>query len=285
MTIQVHSVPRFGLFGESARGEHEELVHCETIAVRSRLHNWEIDAHRHPSLCQLLLVTEGDVAVLLDGHRLARSAPILLVVPPGIVHGFRFAPETRGLVLSLSGRFLGLFGDDRDVRSLLLCADAIELEPQDARRLDALGEQLLLAHREGAAHDRLRRALAEAFVRIAAEYRPGRERQRGDALVHRFQLLVQDSMRHEHRMTAYADRLHCTGRTLSRRVSAALGISPAQYLHDRLAAEASRLLRFTNASCAEIADELGFVDPSYFSRFYKRITGASPTEFRTGQPS
>jgi len=51
-------------------------------------------------------------------------------------------------------------------------------------------------------------------------------------------------------------------------------------LHRRLATEARRLLRYTGASAAQIAAELGFEDPSYFSRFYLRMTGKRPGEER-----
>jgi len=46
--------------------------------------------------------------------------------------------------------------------------------------------------------------------------------------------------------------------------------------------EAHRLLRFTNATGTQVATELGFDDPSYFSRFYQRMTGRRPVEERRG---
>ena len=54
-------------------------------------------------------------------------------------------------------------------------------------------------------------------------------------------------------------------------------MTPLQIVNRRLLFEARRLLRFTNANCSEVAAELGFEDPSYFSRFYRRMTGHSPS--------
>jgi AraC family transcriptional activator of pobA len=51
-------------------------------------------------------------------------------------------------------------------------------------------------------------------------------------------------------------------------------------VHRRLTLEAQRLLRYTNATAAQVSAELGFDDPSYFSRFYLRMTGRRPAEDR-----
>jgi AraC family transcriptional regulator, transcriptional activator of pobA len=69
-----------------------------------------------------------------------------------------------------------------------------------------------------------------------------------------------------------------TRRTLSRMTAAGLGCSPMDVIHRRMALEAHRLLSFTNATAAQVAAELGFDDPSYFSRFYQRMTGRRPSE-------
>ena len=58
-------------------------------------------------------------------------------------------------------------------------------------------------------------------------------------------------------------------------------------LHERLILEARRMLAYTPATIAEVAAELGFDDPAYFSRFFSRSVGASPSGYRallaTGQ--
>ena len=71
-----------------------------------------------------------------------------------------------------------------------------------------------------------------------------------------------------------------TRRTLTRLTAARLGCTPMALVHRRLAAEARRLLRYTNATAAQVAVDLGFEDPSYFSRFYVRMTGRRPVEDR-----
>src|SRR6185437_6508054 len=94
------SVPAFYLYGESLQPPDERLIHIETIAARSRLHDWVIRPHRHRDLHQLLFIERGRVEARLDARTEVLKAPAVILVPPGSVHSFRFQPETVGVVVS-----------------------------------------------------------------------------------------------------------------------------------------------------------------------------------------
>ena len=66
---------------------------------------------------------------------------------------------------------------------------------------------------------------------------------------------------------------------MARRLSGqtALGI-----VHQRLLLEAKRDLVYTAMTVNEIADRLGFSEPAYFTCFFKRLSGVSPSVFRKG---
>ncbi len=281
MTDQGPSIPKFALYGEDASSALEHLVHCETIAVRSKRYEWEIAPHRHTSLFQILLVVDGGVELTVANHRSARRGPVLLLTPPGTVHGFHFEHDTKGFVLSLSDRFTVPLQSEDDLRKLMNKPEVMNLEPATAERLQAICEQVILADESGTGADLVRRALAEAFVRIVAGLHSDTAYRRQDDLVERFRALVQENLTASASVGQFAAQLQTTERTLSRRVRLALDVSPRQFINERLAAEATRLLRFTNAGCCEVADELGFADPSYFSRFYARMTGRRPSSVRS----
>lgn len=59
--------------------------------------------------------------------------------------------------------------------------------------------------------------------------------------------------------------------------------SALQLLHERLLLEAKRQLTYTNMTIGQVADLLGFSEPAYFTRFFKRLTGLSPRDFRLRQ--
>jgi AraC-like DNA-binding protein len=51
----------------------------------------------------------------------------------------------------------------------------------------------------------------------------------------------------------------------------------------RMLVEAERQLRYTAMSVSQVAYYLGFEDPAYFSRFFRRRTGLPPKSFRAGR--
>ena len=81
-------VQNYSLFGESTH--LPDVLHCETIADRSELHDWELAPHRHARLHQVLLVTSGGGWATLDGKTHALPKGALVNVPPEHVHSFRF---------------------------------------------------------------------------------------------------------------------------------------------------------------------------------------------------
>ena len=99
------AIPRFALYGEAA-APGQDMLHIESVASRSRLYHWEIEPHVHQGLYQILWLQRGSAEVVLDEWRASVAGPAAIVVPPGVVHGFVFAPETDGRVLTLSARFL-----------------------------------------------------------------------------------------------------------------------------------------------------------------------------------
>jgi AraC family transcriptional activator of pobA len=71
-----------------------------------------------------------------------------------------------------------------------------------------------------------------------------------------------------------------TPERLNRLTRAETGQSALDIVHARLAREACRRLTYIAAPVSKLAFELGFKDPAYFCRFFKRHTGASPRDYR-----
>ncbi len=81
-------------------------------------------------------------------------------------------------------------------------------------------------------------------------------------------------------VAAYAEQMHLTPNYLNSICKKVLGKTASQLLHERLTIEARRLLTHTTRSVKEISFLLGFDDPSYFVRFFKKHTRQTPAEFR-----
>ena len=81
-------------------------------------------------------------------------------------------------------------------------------------------------------------------------------------------------------MQEYADMLNKSPKTLANLLSTYQQPSAIRVIHNRVQAEAERLLLYSSKSSKEIALMLGFEDQATFSRFFKNTTGLSTTEYR-----
>ncbi len=78
----------------------------------------------------------------------------------------------------------------------------------------------------------------------------------------------------------YAKLIFISEKRLGQATTKVLGKSPKEIINDRILLEAKRLLVHTNSSIKEIGQELGFEDPAYFVRYFKKNTKTTPVEFR-----
>lgn len=80
----------------------------------------------------------------------------------------------------------------------------------------------------------------------------------------------------------YAKRLNCSARTLYRLCMAAVGKSPKVITNERVAVEAQRRLLWGDTTVREVGYSLGFEETTNFIKFFRRLVGQNPDEFRRG---
>lgn len=281
-------VPVFKLYGETKAWPTPDLIHWESIESRSRLHEWEIKPHLHGDLVQLLYVRSGRAELEVEGrvHRIDQAA--LQVVPTLCVHGFRFSEDVDGHVLTMAlplvEQVAGLLDSDAlltpvcfavgnsqpylDTLFQSIAQEYVEHSPGRELMLQSLISMLLvwigrrsleLIHSDAQQHDRGRRHLQE-FTRLIERH-------------FREHLPTEDYAR---RLGISAPHLNALCRRLG-------GHSALQMINQRLLLEAKRCLVYTAMTVHQISDSLGFSEPAYFSRFFKRGTGQSPKAFRLRQ--
>lgn len=283
------SLPAFALYGETG-APAPPLLHIESIVARSRLHDWEIDAHVHQGLHQVLWLRSGRVQAMLDESRIEAAGPLLLAIPPGTAHAFRFTPGTQGHVLTVNA---GLLAEGEPALGQALAALfsgprhlALDESAPEVPRLHALFEAL---QAEAEADDTaggdsgVPRWLARALLARLAQALQRDDQQaagRGGALYTRWLAQVEAHYREHWPVTRHAERLGLSTERLNRLVRAETGHNAQALLHQRLTREATRRLVHVAMPVSQLAFELGFEDPAYFCRFFKRQTGLSPRAYR-----
>lgn len=99
-------------------------------------------------------------------------------------------------------------------------------------------------------------------------------------IIRKFNFLVDLHYKTKRKVSDYAELLFKSPKTLSNLFALYNQKPPQQIILDRIALEAKRMMHFTEMQNQEIAYELGFNDPAHFSRFFKKMTRMTPSEYR-----
>jgi AraC family transcriptional activator of pobA len=283
-------VPEFALYGEATRGKDAEGVHIELIETRSRKYDWHIGTHTHAGLFQVLFLFGGQVRANIDGALWECDGPVALTIHPSLPHGFDFSEEAQGYVLTVDQSML--FAAEGDLfASLFLQPLAIGLggAPEMAARIEALLRNLIAEaawprHGHTLMLEWLARSTLLLLLRVQAERHIADTSGRGDfELFTRFRAEVERHYKEQWQMGQYADCLRVAPARLNRLCLKLAGKSAFEITQDRLMLEACRKLTYVPAGVSSIAYELGFQDPAYFSRLFKKLMGLTPKEFRRRQ--
>ena len=105
-------------------------------------------------------------------------------------------------------------------------------------------------------------------------------RSREQTIFDRFILLVNQHCREQHQISYYAERLCLTERYLGTIVRQTSGTTAKEWIDRALIARIKVELRHTDKSVARISEEMNFPNPSFFSKYFKRLTQKTPAEYR-----
>jgi len=284
-------IPVFKLYGEGQDWLTSDLLHCETIPKRSRLYHWEIQPHRHADLCQLLYVHTGQAEIEVEGQRRLITESALQVVPPLYVHGFRFSEDIDGYVLTLAAPLVSELKALLGPASTVLASPANYPAGADRNYLNSLVSALQREYsldqpgRDLALHSLINVLVVWVSRQMIQRSSAGQPADRGHDYLNRFTRLVEEQFRQQPSVETLAYATGVSVAHLNNVCRELAGQSALQIIHQRLLLEAKRTLIYTRMTVSQVSDSLGFTDPAYFSRFFRRLAGLSPRDFRqAGSP-
>ncbi|SOD88714.1 helix-turn-helix domain-containing protein [Spirosoma fluviale] len=232
-------------------------------------------------------ISRGSGTHTIDFKTYAIEPNQLYFLTPGQVHSWSLSADTQGFNLFFDANFFkGRFGNrlyqypffhSHQHQPLL---SAI---PQPALFADLLA----YAYQEYEDHQLNRSDVFLSFVHIVLETasRLYHEQQIGPDThlydrVRQYEELLEKQFLTVREVSAYADQMNLTPNYLNHICRLVVGKTASQLWQERLLIETQRLLTHTAQSVKEIGFQLGFNDPSYFVRFFKKQTGQTPAEFR-----
>ncbi|MFG2804425.1 helix-turn-helix transcriptional regulator [Streptomyces massasporeus] len=236
----------------------------------------------------VMLFGAGPVRHMVDFTEYEAMAGDLLWIRPGQVHRFSRSSEYRGTVLTMQPGFLprstveatGLYRYDLPP---LLRPDAAQLAGLEAALAQLLREYEDTATLPLSLHTAvLRHTLTALLLRLAhlAASTAQALRQRSDSTFTLFRDAVERDFATNHSVSAYADALGYSRRTLVRAVRAATGETPKAFIDKRVVLEAKRLLAHTELPIGRVGVAVGFPDAANFSKFFHQHTDQTPAAFR-----
>ncbi|MER0243898.1 AraC family transcriptional regulator [Streptomyces sp. HSW2009] len=260
--------------------------------------------HRH-TFYELLYVTSGTGTHVIEQVPWRLRPPHLSIIAPGQVHYWAGVRDLQGWVVLFTDDFLLAHPGDRTALRSLAERPWLHPDPATAPALAALISDMgrEFRDREDGFITVLRSYLHVLIVR--AQRLPGalpaKEEAVGrpSAVARQFAHLLTMHTRAGSEqgplhaggtggrsaavratVGAYATRIGVSVGYLTEAVKRTTGRTPGQMIREAEIREAKRLLAATGMTVSQVAREVGFSDPAYFCRFFRRETGVSPGDFR-----
>lgn len=239
----------------------------------------------------LLLVGEGRGRHMIDFTEVALRPGSLAFVRPGQVQQWHLHDRLQGQIVLISAEALApsiaragidmtLLALDEWPHTVALSGDLFAEATTDIARMRADIERFEGTEVEAAI---LRHALLALLLRLARELRSGTARSGlpHQADIHRlFARQLEQGFHERLSVLDYAKRIGYSESTLSRACVATVGRTAKEAIDLRVALEAKRLLVHSEANVAQIGHRLGFAEPTNFVKFFRRLEGVTPLEFR-----
>lgn len=214
-----------------------------------------ISVNAHPLLLtagQLLYTAKGSIVLISrESEDLELRSCRIDVTPNGQVHPHHRVFETdEGLNERLEHylELIGIYGNSRPAATRPL---------QQALLADIFGSGRVV---ETVSHPSHRQRLFNRFIELVGE---------------------QTAVRRD--VEYYATRLHVSGSQLMKTVRRTSGRTVLEWIDLRTVMQAKALLSYSDKTVAEVGYEVGMEDANYFSRYFKRQTGLTPTEYRKSE--
>lgn len=283
------TVPKVRLYVERSETPDTWFVHVGHVTERGR---WRTEPHAHPAYGQVIFVRSGRGLMNLEGSSVPFEGPCALLLPTECVHGLDYENDVDRWVVTVEvsylaqvnaklPEFLQLWALPRMVPLAGDGAEDVATQFLDLfTRLEQESNSRLVGHAVGT--EALLTALLLLLVRRTSLESVEHEGATGNAtrLVDSFRELIDRHYRENLPLADYVSKLAVSPAQLRAACAAATGLSPTKLIHARIITEAKRSLIFGDMSVEQIAYWLGFSDAAYFTRFFRKEVGHSPSQFR-----
>ena len=127
--------------------------------------------------------------------------------------------------------------------------------------------------------------ITQAIVKKHKQFFAEEKISKNHQTIYKYLSLVNEHFKMEHNVFVYAQILRIQSKIITKIFSDLKIKNPKSYLNKRILLAAKTTLAYSSKKSTEISYEIGFNDPAYFARFFKRNTGLTPKQFRMQKTS
>lgn len=231
----------------------------------------------------------GTLRLRINLRELEFKAGDFLVVSPGTVFEFLYISSDLDLAMLAFSNSLMESWQKEELLQVYLQGRLflhLSLTEQESRRMEQIFALLWeVVHDRPFPKESVQSLISLVFHQTdgfrGRELEAGKQkRSRQEEVFNRFLELVNKYAVHERSCTFYADRLCLTSRYLSTLVRQASGRTVMDWVNEAVMQEAKLMLYHTDKLVYQIADELNFPNASFFCKYFRRMTGMTPKDYR-----
>lgn len=244
----------------------------------------------------MLLVRRGKLDVEVNDSSVVIDTPSVVMVPFGATFSIIGDGDVDLSLLAFSGKFIQSININISAIKLPSFVDRLQpaqqLSGAEVEIIDHFFE-IIRINAKAKVNEQIERnigasVMAAMFYQLvqflykridSTSFDKGKRTSR-NGYVHDFMKLVQVHYLRERGVRFYADQLCISPKYLSLLVKETTGKSAARWIDDFVLMEAKNLLRFSGKNVQQVAYALNFTNQSSFGKFFKHLTGQSPTEYQ-----
>ncbi|GAB4045869.1 AraC family transcriptional regulator [Spirosoma litoris] len=239
--------------------------------------------HKHNGYFELIILLEGDGFHWVDTKLLPIAPPMAFFLSPGQLHCWQLTAIPKGFVVMFRADFI----DPKHSGDLYPLVQQLEQRKELPLPESAPFRELLVAIETEYTHPSphspviLRAMLQILLARLLAVDQPQLEPTKtADLTYRRFTNILRQPGSLAHRVFSYAEKLGVTPQHLNSICRRVAGKSASELIAEQVVLEGKRYLLHTDQSVTEVAEQLGFSDPSHFVKYFKKWTNQTPASFR-----
>jgi len=253
--------------------------------------------HRHDYYA-IMFIEKGNGIHYVDFHEYSVNDGLVFFLMPGQMHQLLFFSEPKGHLLAFTEEFLVSNAiSQRMIDDLYLfnefgISPPLPLNESQLPVFRNVFEQMrYFSESSGRYGTEAVASLLQLFLVLSNNHCSIRKedntqlQETGNVLLRAFRNLLNQRYAVEHQVSGYADEIAVTADYLNKIVKSLTGVSAKDHIQNKLVLEAKRSLIFSDISNKELAYTLGFEEAAHFNNFFKKMTGMSPGDFRSGARS